>query len=491
MKQPRTLKIVRLITEVVSSILKNDKLILNQTSEGLERLGGIYIKFLQLVVLHVDPHDQSGYRKLLEVYEGSTPDQIDIRRYLAHELGPDKLAMIKSIEPQPFATGSFGQVYRGELLDGQKVIIKVLRPSVTRYLRYDLRLIGILCWVYGMIDRQKLVSFKNIFHDFKNVSLQETDYIREAAVAQNYYESYQDHSNLVIPKTHISLCSKHVLVQEKIVGVSVTQLLELQISGNDAREYAYQYLQSDLFYLLKVVGVELLDRVLAGQIMHADPHPGNLIVLPNNKIALIDFGMTAGAIDNRQSFYEVMVQYDNYYSGNLAIDEFTIASLKFFAPELYEAIARSDEVLGANGESFSLMAKLRESIEQYYNDKDNQVFINQLMSRRQLTKVLFFAVNKDNRFGFSFEVSALALIKAIQSYLVLCGKFDETGQLIVRPVFTETVARGSSLRIDSILNSPSVNLSPGEALEVLSCWFDKIGRNDPWLMNRLAGGIIE
>lgn len=489
MKQPRTLKIIRLISSVTRSTLRGEKLVLAQTSEGLERLGGIYIKFLQIVVLNLDPFSQTGFKKLLDVYEKSAPDPINIYRYLSRELPPDKLAQFKKIEPLPFATGSFGQVYKAELITGQAVIIKILRPSVQRYLRYDLRLIGTLCWAYSIIDRQKMLNFRGIFADFKRISLQETDYVREAAVATEYYESYKNHPHMVTPKTYNELCTKHVLVQDLIQGVSITNILDLKLSGVDAEDYCRKYLNTDLIRMLQTVGVEMLTRAIAGEVFQADPHPGNIVLLANNKVALIDFGMSTHVIKNRLSLYELSVEYLKFYSNQLNIEDFTMVSLKFLAPDIHAAISHADTLLDPTGQEQAMVTRLREAIKRIYEDADNRIYVDKLMSGRQIMKVLFFVINKDNRFGFTFDLSASALIKAIQGYFVMMARFEPTGWA-VRDAFQEAVSI-SSQQLDNILASPATEMSPEKALETLSYWFDKMARNDPWLMNRVVGGYLK
>ncbi len=493
MKQPRTIRIINLLTSVVTSVLHGEKLVLDQNSAKLEELGGIYIKFLQLIVLNLDPNNQASYKQLLSVYENSQPDAIDIRRYLARELPAGSLDQFKAIDSQPFATGSFGQVYKATLWDNHQVIIKVLRPSVVRYLGYDLRLIGILSWLYSMFDRQKMLNFRSMYKDFKRTSLAETDYIREAAVAQAYFEDYKSHPYLIIPQTYSQLSNRHVITQDFVEGLSISSLLALQSNGNNAADYCRDHLGSNLSFQLKVVGVELFNKALVGEIVQTDPHPGNIILLPNNQVALIDFGMSTIVRQNRQALYELVVQYQAFYSGKLNIEEFTLSALKCLAPELYAAIAKTETVLEQEGMQINMFDRLREAVNEIFDDFETRPFIDQLIERRQIMKVLFFAINKGNRFGFNFDLSATSLWKAVQTYFVLVHRFDQQGEDqsvdIVLSVLNEVMWFAQS-NLDRIIESPRAEISPTEALETLSCWFDKMARNDPWLMVKLTKDYI-
>ncbi len=359
MKQFRTIRIIKLMTSVVTSVLRGDKLVLDQNSAKLEELGGIYIKFLQLVVLNLDPNNQSSYKQLLNVYENSQPDPITIRTYLSRELSTDSWDMFKTIEEQPFATGSFGQVYKAQLWNDKPVIIKVLRPSVIRYLNYDLRLMGFLSWIYSVFDRQKMLNFRDIFKDFKRTCLDETNYIREATVARSYYEDYKNHPYLVIPQTYLQLCSYKVITQDYVQGLSLTSLLEMHSGGVDPVTKPY---------------------------------------------------------------------------------------------------------------------------------------FNQLIEHRMFMKALFFGINKGNRFGFSFDLNATSLWKAIQTYFVLIGRFDNNGDnrsvQVVLEMLNEIIWFAEN-NLAKIIESLKTEINPTEVLETLSCWFDKMARNDPWLMSRLVSGYIE
>lgn len=487
MKVPRTLKIIRLLTSVFSSVLKGNKLIISESTAQLEALGGIYIKFLQLVVLNLDPQNQVGYSQLLSVYENSQPDDLDINQYLRSQLPAEQLAKIAHTEAKPFATGSFGQVYRAQLSDGQWVVIKILRPSVQKYLRYDLRLLGLLTWTYSLFDRQKILNFRAMFKDFKRTSLREADYVTEAAVADTYYKTYQNHQYVVTPRVYHELSNHSVLTLEYIQGLSVTHLLELQSSGTNAVDYCYQQVQSDLLFLLKTIGAELYCKAIAGDVFQSDPHPGNILILPNNKVALIDFGMAAVVTENRLALYELVFQYQAMYSGKLNIEEFTLTALKCLAPDLYKAIAQADTAV-SEGFSEFMFNKLRVAVRDIFEDQHNRPYIDQMLARKQIMRILFFTINKGNRFGFSFDLSTTNLWKATQNYFVLMSKFEPEGYSVLQ-MFNDIIAFGKA-NPELILNSPQRELDPIEAVETLSYWFDKMARNDPWLMNKVTRGYF-
>jgi tRNA A-37 threonylcarbamoyl transferase component Bud32 len=343
--------------------------------------------------------------------------------------------------------------------------------------------------MYSLIDRQKIFDFKQIYKQFRATSLQETHYLREAEVAEYYYQSYKDHNYMVIPKTFKDLGNDQVIVQEYISGISVAKLLTMQNNGIDARQYTHDVFGSDLFTMLEVIGIELLSKALVGDILQSDPHPGNIIVLSDNKVALIDFGMTAQLNENRDGFYGMLLQYQAYYnSGNFSMGDMGLAALKYLSPKLYGAIEGADRYLD---DYFMmderLIDKLKRVTQEVAYEHANKNMVENMLEQNLIMRILFFVMNKDNRFGFSFDIKSISFLKASQGYLTLIGQFDENCEL-VRSVINGAVEFGQQ-NIMQVIDSQDQTIEPFESMEILSTWLDKMSRNDPWLATHLVGGL--
>jgi serine/threonine protein kinase len=487
MRVPRTVKIVRLLSDAVGAFLMNENLGLKGSLDQLDELGGIYIKFLQMIVLSSSGQQQKNFLELLKVYEDSKPDDINITQHL-NSIKMPGMNQFDLIESQPFATGSFGQVYKAKLITGEIVIIKILRPSVQKYLRYDLLLLKIFSVLYSFIDRQRVFDFKQIYKQFKTTSIQETHYYREAEVAVNYYESYKNHDYMVIPKTYKELSNDKVIVQEYISGISVAKLLTMQNNGIDAKRYVHDVFNGNLATLLEVIGKELLSRALLGETLQSDPHPGNIIILENNKVALIDFGMATRLSENRVAFYEMLVQYQAYYNGNFSLSNMCLAALKYLSPKLYGAIEGADKYLEKYVVTDErLIDRLRRVTEEVSLEHTNQSLIDSLLEQNLIMRVLFFVLNKDNRFGFTFDIKSISLLKASQGYLTLIGQFDDNNE-IVTSMINGAVLFGKQNLIN-IIDAKEEHIDPYESIEILSNWLDKMARNDPFLASHMAGEL--
>lgn len=474
------------IVRTVLAISRNEPFGVKENLDRLSRLGGVYIKFLQVLALSLPPKNRKDYKELLSVYEHSRPDDINIINYLGAAGTP--LEQFAHIEPQPFATGSFGQVYEAALLSGERVAIKVLRPSVIRALRSDLSLLRFVSSVYSLIDKKKMVDFHQVYREFKISLRQETNYLREAWVADYYYQAYRDSPRITIPKTYLSLCNKKVIVQDLVEGLSLAKVLEAQTNGHDANAFVRSLLGSDLRLQLKTAGTEFLGRALGGEVVQTDPHPGNILLLPQNKIALIDFGMATELQGNRTALYELLLQWQAYYSNSLAIEEFTLAAIKYLAPNLFAALKQADRLLGDTNNKIDLLNDIKQATKAIGDEQ--QQLIQSLLEKRMILKALLFVVNKNNRFGLSLDLSAIAFFKAAQTYLSLVGQFEGSSEIIADML--QEVVDNAQLHFEQLVDeSTKKELKPAEALEILCTWFDKMARNDPWLMNDLVGEYIK
>jgi hypothetical protein len=485
MKTPRTVKVLKLMTSVISSILHNEPLLLRGNLAQLDELGGIYIKFLQIVVLNLNPASQENFLQLLSVFERSKPDPIEVYSYL-RSINMPHLERFASIDPKPIGTGSFGQVYQAQLHSGERVIIKLLRPSVMRYIHYDLRLLNVLSWFYSLADRQKILNFRDLYAEFRRTCLQEVNYTREAEAGTMFYERYKEHPTLVIPKTYREFCTPRVIVQDQIQGLSITDLLTYQAQGNDAHEYVRQNYNSNLLDQLYIIGYEIVTNALIGNIIQADPHPGNMILLSNGKIALIDFGMTTQLTSNRIAYYEMCVQYQAFYHDDIALEDLMVAALRFMSPKLYAAMNSAEAILGSGWNKETLLNKIRESTMLASMDESTQATVAGMIKEKRIMKLLFFAINKGNRFGLTLDLQAIMLQKATHSYLMMMAQFDKEGRTIARVLASST--EFGRQHMSKVVDLQPQEMQPHEAVEVLSTWFDKMARNDPWLMEKITGG---
>ncbi len=258
-------------------------------------LGGVYVKLIQFICLRTDIFADDQKIRLLGFYDTVPQDTLDVRAILKRELGDQSLKQFATLVREPFASGTFGQVYRGRLIDGTDVVVKILRPGLKTKLWFDFAVMHVATALFTLLYEQHLIDIKELLRDFKRSTYKELDYQQEAKNGNYFYEKYRGHPYVVIPKTYEHLTSKTVLVQDYIGGISVTDIIR--------NRNAYD---GDLRLMIKQLSYELGIQGFTMNYFYADPHPGNIKLLSDGKFAFIDFGIVADSPKNRNTYYHII-----------------------------------------------------------------------------------------------------------------------------------------------------------------------------------------
>ncbi len=455
--------------------------------DELVSLGGIYIKFLQGVMLQSEFFKQWKSPNRYNIFENLDTEIIDLPKLLQKELKPALLAQIAQVQPQPFAAGSFGQVYFGVLRDGTPVIIKALRPLVRETLQFDLKLINVFAkqFFIKLYDGMQL-DVNEALKEFKKSSLNETDYESEAEFANELYEAYKNNETFIIPQTYLELSTPNIIVQEYLGGISGAQLVKLQEQGVEPHSYVMEKLGSNLDQQLITLGQEYIYGMFTLPRVQGDPHPGNVKFLENNKIGLIDFGIFAPAPKDKPAFFALIGEYSNLYNGKLDIEELFGKFLRVFANDLYRAFKRLHEASGENsGEDLTkTIGKLAKKAFSMHMKKSEST---QMMNDPNMLKLVNQIVNKQNRFGLKLTINSSEIIRAAQTYITLVeslGRQDEVLPIVFDVATTKLAKEHSELLIES----PS-NMTIQRAIDIVTKWLERVANRDPVLFRKLLGQI--
>lgn len=452
----------------------------NIICDEFTKLGGVYIKFLQGVLLKSALMKNWRSPNRLNIFENLESEPINIHEFLNNQLSKTKISQIAAIGPEPFAAGSFGQVYFGQHRDGTQIIIKVLRPMIRETLAYDLRLIGMFMHSFkSKLYKNMQLNIKQAIEDFKRATLRETDYVEEAHFADELYQAYKDHPNFVIPKTYLELCTPDMIVQEYLPGVSVAQLIKYQEQGLDIHTYVRENLHSDLNTQLSIVGSELIYGIFALPRIQGDPHPGNIKLLENNRVGMIDFGISAKSPVEKAAFYALLKEYGRMLSGNIDIPALFGQFLRFFVSDLYRALKKITSILPNNDRSNDLTRLMGSVAEKNFQKEMGSSDVKNIIENGNILSMMNQVVNKGNRFGLVMKIEDSEMLRAAQSYITLVEAVG--GRTTVLPnVFKETlkrVARDYPEYTQDNPDLPSVN----RAMETISRWLERVADRDPVL----------
>ncbi len=488
-KRHRTARLARLITRAYYLHRRGrDEQLYNMICEEFVSLGGVYIKFLQGVLLRSQIMRRWDNPNKLRIFENLDSEPLDIVSILNHELGKEKLKQIASIQPQPFAAGSFGQVYYGQLANGQPIIIKVLRPMVRELLRYDLKLLSAFSRsFFTRLYKNMSLELNEALQAFRDSTLRETDYRQEAAFAHEMHQAYLDHPSLIIPETYLDLSTDNIIVQDYVDGLSVAQLIKFHEQGVDPVDYVQEILGSDLDIQLQVVGYESLFGIFRLGKIQGDPHPGNIRLLRDNKVGLIDFGIRASAPDEKGALFGMLEAYDRMFKGSQTAIGLFEQGLRFFVSDLYRALKKLASIYGSGGGKDYLKEVSNVAGEAFAELTSTDIINADFTKDQNMLMIINKLVNKGNRFGLVMKLEATDILRAIQTYSSLVsnlGRYQE----VIGPVMDKVVRDVRSTYPEMVNeNDDAINIS--DALETIMKWLERVAERDPALFRQLTQSI--
>ncbi|RDI51136.1 ABC1 kinase family protein [Nocardia mexicana] len=257
--------------------------------EVLEQLGPTFVKAGQMLALRPDYLPLPYAQALQRLHAQALPfDAATARATVEAELGVPLGRAFAEFEPQPFAAASLSQVHRAQLPGGRLVAVKVQRPEVAELIARDLAL---LRWIAGQVERHRpgTLAFRptDAVDELGTYATRELDFRREATVSEQVRRNAAHDKRLVVPRVHRDLSTARVLTTDLIEGSEPAPAEQLAEAGINADK------------VLAAGASWMVRQLFTDGLFHADPHPGNILLLPDNRVCLLDFGMF-GRLDRRQ-----------------------------------------------------------------------------------------------------------------------------------------------------------------------------------------------
>ncbi|HMF02195.1 MAG TPA: AarF/ABC1/UbiB kinase family protein [Terriglobia bacterium] len=249
-------------------------------TETIAALGPSFIKLAQVFGIRADIIPPQYIEELRNLHDRVPPfPTSEVRKRIQEELKQPLEAIFESFEPEPLAAASLGQVHRARYR-GQDVIIKVLRPGVEELVATDIRVVQNLVFVLEQfIDHHIIYSTRTIIDEFSRVIAEEMDFHHEADNVERFGELFRDSDFVIIPRVYRDVTTTRVLVMQFFEGFRVTEVDEILRHNVDTKKMIEN--------LIEFYG----DQLLIYGFFHADPHPGNILIRPDSRIVLLDYGM--------------------------------------------------------------------------------------------------------------------------------------------------------------------------------------------------------
>ena len=248
----------------------------------LEELGPTYIKLGQIFSTREDMLPLELIIEL-EKLQDHVPklENFDVYKTVEEELGADKLKYFASIHKEPLAAASLAQVHRAQLINGEEVVLKIQRPNIKEIIESDLLVMKQLAHNLEKYSSQaEAFQPMRIIESFERSIKEELQFARELENTERFTKNFKGTEAIHIPAIYRELSSDKIICMEFIDGIKVSEIATLKASNIDPRAVAK-------------IGVDLyLEQILDHGFFHADPHPGNIFVLPESgQICFLDFGM--------------------------------------------------------------------------------------------------------------------------------------------------------------------------------------------------------
>ncbi len=258
----------------------------------LEELGPTFIKLGQLLSTRPDIVPSSFVREF-EKLQDSVPSISfeELKVQVERELGGSIDLFYSEIDPVPLAAASIAQVHRARLCTGEDVVIKVRRPGVVELVESDISaLMGLANLAEHHISGSEIYDPIGVVREFARSIRREMDFTREGRTIERFRDNFTTTKWLHFPKVFWEQTSRGVLTLEYVNGIKVSDLESLERTGLDRRLVARR--GADAF----------LEMVLNHGFFHGDPHPGNVMILPENVICLLDYGIVGRVDDEQKTF---------------------------------------------------------------------------------------------------------------------------------------------------------------------------------------------
>lgn len=273
--------------------------------QALEELGPAFVKLGQMLSTRPDLLPPAYITELIKLQDCVSPvSWEEIRDVMEKELGSPPEELFRYIDPQPIAAASLAQVHAAELSSCEKVVIKIQRPNILPTIRTDLEIIhDVARYAEHHTALGRVYNLEEIADDFADTLNNELDYQREGRNADRFRVNFTNQSDLHIPKVFWKYSTRRVLVLEYIEGIKIDNIKVLDEAGYDRKEIAAKAARM------------IIKEILEDGYFHADPHPGNLVVMDKGIIGAMDFGMVGYLSDqdrlNLIRLYTVAVRLDS------------------------------------------------------------------------------------------------------------------------------------------------------------------------------------
>ena len=260
----------------------------------LQDLGPTYIKLGQILSTRGDLLPAEYIEELSGLQDDAAPIPVEhVYQQIRSSLGKEPLELFRSIDPKPMAAASIAQVHRGVTFEGDLVVIKVQRPNIAEQIKSDLSVLRYLARLLeAVVEETGVYTPLGMVDEFERAIFEELDFHHEATNVEDFFRNHQGRTYIKVPKVYRSLSSHSVLTLEYISGEKLNPgsmtMPQRELLAHNVIEASFRQLFEDGLF-------------------HGDPHPGNILILEGQSIALLDFGLVGRVSRSMQETLVMMI----------------------------------------------------------------------------------------------------------------------------------------------------------------------------------------
>ena len=296
----------------------------------LEELGPTFVKLGQIASTRPDLVPASIISELVQLQDQVPPfSYADAVRIVEEELGASLGDLFMAFPETPIAAASIGQVYHAVLKDGTPAAVKVQRPNIQRIVDTDLDILAEFARVAeARLEWARNYRVRDMVEEISKAIRAELDYAAEARQAEKFQQQCRQLKDVLVPDIYWDYTTRRVMTMQYMEGISLSDRARLDREQIDKKALARQL--TDL----------IIHQILIEGLFHGDPHPGNILVLPDGKLALLDFG-SVGKLsqDMRKQFAFFVISLRNQSTSGIIR---AISSMGIIPDEVDMVLLRAD-----------------------------------------------------------------------------------------------------------------------------------------------------
>ncbi len=398
---------------------------------ALEELGPTYVKLGQVLSTRPDILPPEYIEELTKLQDRVKPFSFEqVATTIEQDFGKPVSRVFKKFNETPLASASIGQVHEAWLKTGEHVVVKIVRPNITETIDHDIRILQYLAEkIEKEFPQSRLFNPKGFVEEFDRQIHREINYKLEGANVDRFGKNFAADKTVKVPAVFWKYTSKNVLTLEFIDGLKITELKHLETVSKKKVKTEEEKLLLRKFplqqYNRKIIArrfiLSMFRQVFEHRFFHADPHPGNVMVLKNNVVGYLDFGM--------------MKVVDQEFSDN--ITDVFINLLQFNVDELARALLRFDAT-EIDVDTRELKNDLKSLLEEYQNTELGDIDITHVIQELAVLNIKYQArIPKD----------FFMLGKAIGTAEGICRTLDPSfnAQVVLTPTMHELVRKRMSV----------------------------------------------